>query len=122
MQRQAPSIRHRGGTSATFSQYCRLTDGSAADMKTSEGLSLPTFPCSKLGGQRLIKINGSGQPEREAGQAGTEVNLDMPGSHSKVCSRSCLCTLLSTSTVNFLNSLSMQANQDFKKKPKETLS
>lgn len=50
MQRRASSIRDRGGTSATFPLHRRLTDGSATDMKTSEGLSLPAYPCRGLGG------------------------------------------------------------------------
>lgn len=38
----------RGGTSASFTQHCRLTNDPAIDMKTSEGLSVS--PCSQLGG------------------------------------------------------------------------
>lgn len=95
MQRQAPSIRHRGGTSGTFPLHCRLTDGSATDMKTSEGLSLPAYPCSRLGLQWLIKINGCVEWKREKlDRRGTEVHLDVLGSYSKICSQTCLCTVL----------------------------
>lgn len=123
MQRQAPSIRHRGGTSGTFPQHCRLTDGSATDMKTSEGLSLPAYPCSRLGGQWLIKINGCMEWKRE--------KLDRQAlKFTLMCWEVTLKFVVrvvfaqcskGASTLNILNSLSMQLSWDCKD-PKRTSS
>lgn len=82
-------------------------DGSANDMKTSEGLSLPPSPCSHLGGQWLIKIN------EKLGRQALKLTL-----MCQIVSLKFVATVVfthcweSASAVNFLNSRSMQANKD----------
>lgn len=95
MQRRAPSIRHRGGTSDTFSQFCRLTDGCVAHMKTSEGLSLPTLPCSQLRGRAVANPNQWERVAREKldGQA-LKLTLTFQEVTQKFGSWSCVCAPL----------------------------